>query len=54
MLMTLRATFFQLMKQERLNFLITNRIPRQSFTLLMGWFSKIEQPWVREIGRAHV
>ncbi len=46
MLMTLRATFFQLMKQERLNFLVTNRIPRQSFTLLMGWFSKIEQPWV--------
>ena len=46
MLMTLRATFFQLMRQERLNFLVTNRIPRQTFTLLMGWFSKIERPWV--------
>lgn len=46
MLMTLRATFHQLMRQERLNFLLTNRIPRRWATLFMGWFSKIEQPWV--------
>lgn len=35
--------------QEDLNFLLTNRIPRQLFTRFMGWFSKIEQPWVRDL-----
>ena len=49
MLMTLRTLFHQLMQQERLNFLITNRIPRRWFTLFMGWFSKIEQPLVRDL-----
>ncbi len=34
--------------REDLNFLITNRIPRRCLTLFMGWFSKIEQPLVRE------
>ncbi len=46
MLMTLRKLFQQLMQQERINFLLTNRIPRQGLTILMGWFSKIEQPLV--------
>lgn len=46
--MTLRSTFHQLMQQEGLNFLLTNRIPRRSFTLFMGWFSKIEQPLIRD------
>ena len=49
MLMTLRTTFHQLMRQERLNFLLTNRIPRRWLTLLMGWFSKIEQPLIRDL-----
>jgi phosphatidylserine decarboxylase len=49
MLMTLRTTFHQLMRQERLNFLLTNRIPRRWLTLFMGWFSKIEQPLVRDL-----
>ncbi len=49
MLMTLRTTFHQLMQQERLNFLLTNRIPRRWLTLLMGWFSKIEQPLIRDL-----
>ena len=31
-----------------MNFLLTNRIPRQALTRFMGWFSKIEQPWVRD------
>ena len=31
---------------ERLNFLLTNRIPRRVLTLFMGWFSKIENPLV--------
>ncbi len=49
MLVTLRKAFDQLMQQERLNFLITNRIPRRSLTLFMGWFSKVRNPIVRTI-----
>ena len=48
MLVTLRNLFQQLMNQERLNFLLTNRIPRRSLTIFMGWFSKIENPLVRD------
>jgi phosphatidylserine decarboxylase len=39
--MTLRATL-----ADDLNFLLTNRIPRRLATRLMGWFSRIEHPWV--------
>jgi len=31
-------------QQERLNFLLTNRIPRRLVTRFMGWFSAIENP----------
>ena len=31
---------------EALSFFLTNRIPRQALTLFMGWFSRIEQPWL--------
>jgi phosphatidylserine decarboxylase len=31
---------------ENLNFLLTNRIPRQTLTRLFGWFSQIRHPWV--------
>ncbi len=34
---------------EDLNFLLTNRIPRHTATVWMGWFSKIEIPWVRDL-----
>jgi len=34
--------------QEDLNFLLTNRVPRIALTRLMGWFSKVEVPWVRD------
>ena len=53
--------------RDTLIFLATNHIPRAAFTHFMGWFSRLEQPWVRapalylwrqiepaEIGRAHV
>jgi phosphatidylserine decarboxylase len=40
---TLRALL-----REDLNFLLTNRIPRRLATHFMGWFSRLEQPWVRE------
>jgi phosphatidylserine decarboxylase len=36
-------------RQEDLNFLLTNRIPRRALTRFMGWFSKIEQPLVRAV-----
>jgi len=32
----------RLLQQEDLNFLLTNRVPRQSLTHLMGWYSRIE------------
>jgi len=34
---------------ERLNFLVTNRIPRRLVTLFIGRFSKVENPLVREL-----
>lgn len=42
----------QLSRQERLNFLLTNRIPRRWATLFMGRFSRIEQPWIRKLSMA--
>ncbi|OYU45785.1 MAG: phosphatidylserine decarboxylase, partial [Burkholderiales bacterium PBB4] len=46
--MTLRQQIQNVLGQEDINFLLTNRIPRQTLTRFMGWFSKIEQPWVRD------
>jgi phosphatidylserine decarboxylase len=37
---------------EELNFLITNRVPRRLLTQFMGWFSRVEQPLVRDISLA--
>ncbi|XOZ32803.1 archaetidylserine decarboxylase [Halomonadaceae bacterium KBTZ08] len=39
----------QLSVIERLNFLLTNRIPRRWATRFMGWFSRIRQPLVRRV-----
>lgn len=47
--MTVRLQISRIFLQEDVNFLLTNRIPRQLLTRFMGWFSKIEQPWVRDI-----
>ena len=44
--MTLAQWRDRLLLQEDLNFLLTNRIPRQAVTRFMGWFSQIRQPWV--------
>ena len=46
--MTLRQQIQKILGQEDINFLLTNRIPRQTLTRFVGWFSKIEQPWVRD------
>lgn len=37
----------RLSRWERLNFLLTNRIPRRWATLFMGRFSRIRHPWIR-------
>ena len=38
--------------QEDVNFLLTNRIPRRLATRFIGWFSRIEQPFVRDLSIA--
>ena len=50
--MTLRARILRLLEQEDLNFLLTNRIPRRLATQFMGWFSRIQQPLVRDLSIA--
>jgi phosphatidylserine decarboxylase len=36
----------RLSRRERINFLLTNRLPRRLATRFMGWFSRIESPLV--------
>ncbi|MEQ1881515.1 MAG: archaetidylserine decarboxylase [Burkholderiales bacterium] len=50
--MTVRSAFLRILQQEDINFLVTNRIPRQLLTRFMGWFSKIEQPLVSRLSVA--
>ena len=38
-----------IVQQEHLNFLLTNRIPRRLATRFVGWFSRIEQPLIRDL-----
>jgi phosphatidylserine decarboxylase len=47
--MTVRAQILKIFAQEDINFLLTNRIPRRLATQFIGWFSRIEQPLVRDI-----
>jgi phosphatidylserine decarboxylase len=47
--MTLRTGMRRILEQEDLNFLLTNRIPRRLCGRLVGWFSHIEQPLVRNL-----
>jgi phosphatidylserine decarboxylase len=50
--MTVRAKILKVFQQEDVNFLLTNRIPRRLATQFMGWFSRIEQPLVRDLSIA--
>jgi phosphatidylserine decarboxylase len=50
--MTVRSAIARLTEWESLNFALTNRIPRRALTRFMGWFSKIEQPLVRDVSIA--
>lgn len=47
--MTVRTSVMRVFAQEDINFLLTNRIPRQLLTRFIGWFSKIENPLVRSL-----
>ena len=47
--MTVRSQLLRVLQQEDINFLLTNRIPRRLATQLIGWFSRIEQPLVRDV-----
>ncbi|MGH8507322.1 MAG: archaetidylserine decarboxylase [Gammaproteobacteria bacterium] len=50
--MTVRSVISGFFRQEDLNFLLTNRIPRRLLTQIMGWFSQIEHPLVRDLSIA--
>jgi phosphatidylserine decarboxylase len=50
--MNIRQQIQQILKQEDLNFLLTNRLPRRWLTQFMGWYSKIENPLVRNMSIA--
>ena len=47
--MTVGARLLRVLQQEDINFLLTNRIPRRLATKLIGWFSRIEQPFVCDL-----
>jgi len=49
---SIRSTIARVLQQEDINFLLTNRIPRRLATRFMGWFSRIEQPLVRDLSIA--
>ncbi|HEX9471621.1 MAG TPA: archaetidylserine decarboxylase [Bradyrhizobium sp.] len=50
--MTVKSLIATFTQQEDLNFLLTNRVPRAALTRFMGWFSKIENPLIRDISIA--
>ena len=47
--MNASALIDRVTQQESINFLLTNRIPRNLATRFMGWLSPIEQPLVRDV-----
>ncbi len=46
--MTVKSRIRWALDREGLNFVLTNRIPRRLLTRFAGWFSRIEQPLVRD------
>jgi phosphatidylserine decarboxylase len=44
--MTIRTVMARIARQEDLNFLLTNRLPRRWLTLFVGWLSRLEQPLI--------
>ena len=47
--MGVRSYIATISQYEGLNFALTNRIPRRLATRFVGWFSRIEQPLVRDL-----
>jgi phosphatidylserine decarboxylase len=45
-MMNAKSLIGRLTQQESINFLFSNRIPRRLVTRFMGWWSRIEHPWV--------
>lgn len=45
----LRSVLARVFRQEDVNFLVTNRIPRRLVTQLVGWLGRIEQPLIRDL-----
>jgi phosphatidylserine decarboxylase len=50
--MTVRSAIVGFFQLERVNFVLTNRLPRRRLTRFLGWFSKVEQPLVRDVSIA--
>jgi phosphatidylserine decarboxylase len=50
--MTARCIVAKIFQHEGLNFTLTNRIPRRLATRLIGWLSRIEQPFVCRVSIA--
>lgn len=46
--MPIRRVLDAVTGHDGLNFVLTNRLPRRAITTFMGWFSRIEQPFVRD------
>ena len=47
--MTVRTRIHGILANEDLNFVLTNRLPRRVLNRFAGWFSRIEQPLVRDL-----
>jgi phosphatidylserine decarboxylase len=47
--MTVRSRLSRILQQDNVNFFITNRLPRRSYSRFAGWFSRIEHPLVRDV-----
>ncbi len=47
--MGFHTSIMKFVQQEDVNFLLTNRLPRRLATRFIGWFSRIEQPLVRDL-----
>src|SRR5262245_4254246 len=39
----------RIFQQEGINFFLTNLVARRQLTRLIGWFSRVEQPLVRDL-----
>jgi len=45
----MKAAVNRVLQTEGINFTLTNRIPRRLMTQLVGWWSRIEQPLIRDL-----